>query len=155
MSIPLGFTERQIQIWGMRRDGLRQVEIARRLGITRQAIHKAIRGVNDKVSQTLEATAIAAKIEVQHIDPKMGVLLGYSHETKDRAIITFSTRHGTHIWHYYDGQCEGCELYETCIDVILDEVEERGITLTNEEKRKTPAEIAHFVFSKIIPGLEP
>jgi DNA-binding CsgD family transcriptional regulator len=155
MSIPLGFTERHLRIWGLRRDGLPQAEIARRLNVTRQAINKALRRINNNVSQTLEATALAAKIEVHHIDPKRGILLGFSHETKDQAIITFSTQHGTHIWHTYTGQCEGCELHKSCREVIVDEAGERGITLTEEEKKKNPAEIARFVFSKIIPGLEP
>ena len=139
----------------MRRDGLRQAEIARRLGVTRQAISRAVKRIDDKVSRALEAAAKAAKIEVHYLDSEKGVLLGYSHETDGRVVVTFSTRHGAHIWHYYTGRCDGCGLLETCGSVILDEAEERGIALTDEEKSKSPAEIARLVFSKVIPGLEP
>ncbi len=155
MSIPLGFTETQLKIWGMRRDGLTQAEIARRLGVTRQAINKTIRDIDGKVSQSLKAAATAAKVEGRHLDPERGILLGYSHETNDRVVVTFSTRHGVHIWHYYTGRCDGCELQKTCRKVISDEADERGIVLTEEEKQRAPAEIARLVFSKAIPGLEP
>jgi len=155
MVLPLGFTENHLKIWGMQRDGLSLAEIARRLGVTRQAISKSMKEIDSKVSRTLESTAAAAKIEVRYTDPEKGVLLGYSHETEDRVIVTFSTRHGVHIWHYYSGRCEGCELHETCRKVILDEAEERGIVLTDEEEGRSPAEIARLVFSKVIPGLEP
>jgi transcriptional regulator with XRE-family HTH domain len=155
MGLPLGFTESHLKIWGMRRDGLSLAEIARRLGVTRQAISKSMKEIDSRVSRTLESTAAAAKIEVRYLDPEKGVLLGYSHETDDRVILTFSAQHGVHIWHYYTGRCSGCELHETCREVILDEAKERGINLTEEEKAGSPAEVARLVFSKVIPGLEP
>jgi len=155
MDIPLGFTERQLRIWGMRRAGLSLAEIARRLGVTRQAVHNVVRNVDDQVSQTLRSIASAAKIEMQHLDTTKGILLGHSHETNDRVIVTFSTRHGAQIWHYHTGKCKGCALHKTCREVILDEAEERSIILTEEERMKNPAEVAHIVFSRVIPGLEP
>jgi DNA-binding XRE family transcriptional regulator len=155
MSIPLGFTDRQLRIWGMRRDGLPQAEIARRLGVTRQAINKVIGGIDDQVSLTLKQVARAAKIETRHVESGKGILLGYSHETNDRVIITFSTKHGAQVWHYYSGLCGQCEVGKTCRETILDEAEERGIMLTDEEKKNNPAEIARIVFSRILPGLEP
>lgn len=153
--MPLGFKERHLRIWGMRREGLSLTEIARRLSVTKQAVSKAVKGIDDRVSRTLEATAKAAKIEVRYVDSRKGVLLGYSHETDDRVVVTFSTQHGVQIWHYYTGRCDGCKLIETCRTVILDEAEERGIALTEEERKRYPAEIARLVFSKVIPGLEP
>ncbi len=153
MSVPLGFTKRHLTIWGLRRKDLPQAEIARRLGVTRQAIHKTLTRVNSNISRTLEATAVAAKIETRHMDPRKGILLGYSYASKNRVIITFSIRHGTHIWHYYSGQCEECDLHKSCMEIILDEAEERGIALTEEGKRKNPAEIARFIFSQILPEM--
>jgi transcriptional regulator with XRE-family HTH domain len=155
MSIPPGFTARQLRIWGMRRDGLSLSDIARRLGVTRQAVSKAMRSVDDKVLHTLQTAAGAAKIEVRHVDKELGVLLGFSHETNERVVVTLSTRHGVQIWHHYTGRCEGCDLLKRCKKVILDEADERGVTLTEEERAGFPAEIARAVFSKVIPGLEP
>jgi DNA-binding CsgD family transcriptional regulator len=155
MSIPQIFTARQLRIWGMRRDGSSLSDIARRLGVTRQAVSKAMRSVDGKVSGALEAAAEAAKIEARHVDPRIGVLLGYSHEAKEKVVVTLSTRHGVQIWHHYAGRCGGCELLDRCMRVILDEAEERGVSLTEEERAGYPAEIARAVFSKVIPGLEP
>ena len=155
MSVPQGFTTRQLRIWGMRRDGSSLSDIARRLGVTRQAISKAMRGVDVKVSGALESAAKAAKIEARHVDPRMDVLLGYSHEANERVVVTLSTRHGVQIWHHYAGRCGGCELLDRCMRVILDEAEERGVSLTEEERAGYPAEIARAVFSKVLPGLEP
>ena len=137
MSLPFGFTKRKLEIWGMRRDGFSLSEIARKLGIT------------------LKSVATAAKIEIRHIDLNKGILLGYSYETENRVIVTFSTRHGAQIWHHHTGKCEGCASNKNCRALILGEAEERGVTLTNEEKNMPPTELARFIFSKVIPGLEP
>jgi len=155
MSIPPGFTARQLRMWGLRRDGSSLASIARRLRVTRQAVSQAMKGIDEKVIKTLESTAIAAKIEVRHIDSERGVLLGYSHEAGDRVVVTLSTRNGVQMWHRYNGRCEECNLLESCMSVIIDEAEERGVDLTKEDREKYPAEIAHIVFSRVIPGLEP
>lgn len=154
MSIPFGFTTRQLQIWGLRRAGLRQSDIGRRLGISRQAIHKILRFINGKVKRNLEATARAAKIEIHRVDPEQGILLGFSHETKNHAIVTFSTQHGVHIWHYFTGQCEGCDLHKNCRDVIFDEAVERGIVLSEAIRQQDPSDIAHHVVTHILSGLD-
>src|SRR4030042_2479702 len=105
MATSLGFTARQLRIWEMKRDGLTQVEIARQLGVTRQAINKVVDNIDQQISQTLKNVASTAKIEVRHLDSTKGILLGYSYEANERVIITFSTHHGAQIWHYQTGSC--------------------------------------------------
>jgi len=151
----LSFSANQLRIWKMRVGGLSLTEIARQLGVTKQAVFNALKSIDSKVAQSLEATARAAKIEVRYLDARKGILLGYSHETNDRVVVTFSTRHGVNIWHYHSNGCKGCQLHNICKAIILDEAGERGATLTEEEKARSPAEIARLVFSKVIPGLEP
>lgn len=155
MNIPLGFSKKQITVWCLRRDGFSLAEIGRRLGVTRQAVFNMISDIDEHVEQTLQTVATAAKIEPQHIDITKGILLGYSHETNDRAIVTFSSKHGAQIWQHHTGKCEKCKSRNMCKETILGEAEERGINLTEEEKERTPTELAHIVFSKVIPGLEP
>ncbi len=155
LSIPLGFTKKQLTVWCLRRDGLSLAEIGRRLGITRQAVFNIIGDIDSNMEQTLKTVAAAAKIEPQHIDLTKGILLGYSYETNNRAIVTFSAKHGAQIWQYHTGKCGDCPMSSKCRNLILGEAEERGIELTKEEKRKMPTELAHIVFSRIIPGLEP
>jgi hypothetical protein len=155
MSLPVGFRSKHLRIWGLRRDGVSLTEIGRRLGVTKQAIHRSARDIEAKVARTLEATARAAKIEVRHLDPRRGILLGYSHALNDRVLVTFSTRRGVNIWHHHANNCDSCELLGTCREVILDEAAERGVTLTDAEQGKPPAELARLVFARVLPGLEP
>ena len=138
----------------MKRDGLSLAEIARRLDVTRQAVHKVAGNVDNQVTQALTQVASAAKIEVRQLDPTKGILLGYSYENENRVIITFSTKHGAQIWQYHAGKCGDCKSLNGCREVILGEAEERGITLTKEERDVMPSKLAHIVFSKVIPGLE-
>ena len=155
MATPAGYSTRQLQTWNMRRKGHTLNEIGRRLGVTKQAISRTIKKTEAKISSTLETTAKAAKIEINHVDAAKGILLGFSHETGDRVVITFSTRHGPHIWHHGSQRCEGCGLYSECMRLILDEAKDRGVELTDEERGYTPAEIAREVFSRALPGVEP
>jgi hypothetical protein len=37
----------------------------------------------------------------------------------------------------------------------MDEAEERGVSITEEEKRLPPAKLAHTIFSELIPWLKP
>jgi len=141
-------------MWEMRRDGLSLAEIGRRLGITRQGVYKNLKTVDAGVAQVLETTAKAAKIEARYIDSRLGILLGYSHEVNDKAIVTFSAKNGPHIWNYYTRNCSGCELEQDCRQLILDEARERGIELAEDDLKKSPAELANTVFSAIIPDVE-
>ncbi|MBN1682046.1 HTH domain-containing protein [Candidatus Bathyarchaeota archaeon] len=155
MALPYGFTKRKLDIWSMRRDGLSLSEIARKLGVTRQAIHKLIKTIDDQVIYALKSVAIASKIDIRYVDVNKGILLGYSYETNNRVIVTFSTIHGVQIWHHHSGNCEGCVSNENCRKIILDEAEERSISLTDDEKKLSPTELASIIFSRVIPGLEP
>ena len=38
---------------------------------------------------------------------------------------------------------------------LLAEAEERGVRVSEEEKRLPPSRLAHVIFSKVIPGLPP
>ena len=153
--LPMAYlTARQLDIWKLRRDGLPQFRIAERLGVTRQAVHNVLGLIDRKVSQALQDAARTNKVEVQYVDSVKGALLGYSPEVKDQVIITFSVKHGVQTWYRHTGQCAGCDLEDKCREMLLEEAEERSISLTEEEKREPPAELAQKVFSKIVPGLK-
>ena len=97
MAIPTGFSAKQLKTWSMRREGLTLNEIGGKLGVTKQAVSKIIKETESKILNTLETTARAAKIEINHTDASKGILLGFSHETGDRVVVTFTTRHGPHM----------------------------------------------------------
>ena len=147
-------SSRQLSIWTFRRDGLPQFKIAKKLGVTRQAVHNVIGLIDRKVSRALKDASSLNRIQIQYLDPVKGVLLGYSPEIKDQVIISFSVKHGIQMWHKHSGQCGTCELKNDCRRMLLDEAEERGVELTEEEKSQPPAKLAHTIFSSIIEELE-
>jgi len=148
-------TNRQLEVWRLRLRGLSKAEIGRRLGVTRQAVYDAEGAVLGKVEAALRHAAEANMIEVHHIDPAKGVLLGYSPATRNRVIITFSARNGVQTWHYEQPDCGSCRWVDRCRGRLLAEAEERGVQISEEEKRLPPSRLAHVIFSKVIPGLPP
>ena len=146
-------TSRQLNIWRLRKDGSPQFRIAERLGVSRQAVHNVVGVIDRKVSRALKDAAHVNKIEIRYLDPVKGILIGYSHEVKDQAIISFSVKHGVQTWYRHNGQCVDCSLRSDCQKMLLEEAEERSINLTEEEKREPPAKLAQKIFSKVVPRL--
>ena len=152
--LPSGYmTDRQLQMWSLLLKGLSKAEIGRTLGITRQAVYDAELIMIEKVEQALMHAAESNMIETQYIDVSNGVLLGYSPATKNKVIITFSPRNGVQTWHYQQPNCGLCKWVARCRDRLAAEAEERGVTLSQEDLRLPPSEMAHRIFSTLIPGL--
>lgn len=147
-------TESQMKIWDMRRRGLSQAEIGRRNNISRQAVYDALRIAHEKVGLALRHAAEANMIDVEYVDPEEGVLLGRSQPSGERVIITFSVRHGIQTWHYTNPDCSRCLWMERCRRRLLEEAEERGVQITEDERRLPPSKLAHVIFSRVLPGVE-
>jgi hypothetical protein len=92
-------------------------------------------------------------VEPRYVDAAKGVLLGNSPSTGNRVIITFSARNGVQTWHYQQPNCGQCKWMTRCRDRLVAEAEERGVAITTEDRRLPPSELAHHIFSTIIPGL--
>jgi transcriptional regulator len=151
MALSTGYlTSRQKQIWNLKSKGLLQVDIARRLGVTRQSVHKALSAANNKVSQALEEAAKINKIRVKTVDPTDGVLVGYSREFKTDALITFSARNGVQVWYRHEGDCKNCDQLQDCRAMLLAEAEDRNTQLPENSDSMLPSKLAEILFSKII-----
>jgi len=148
-------TEKQLTIWGLNRLGYKQADIWRRIEATRQAVYDALKISLEKVDSALRHAAEANMIEIKYVDPKNGILLGAVPQDSSQVIITFSKRHGIQTWHYEEPKCQNCKWAKRCADRLMDEAEERGVRITDEEKRLPPAKLARTIFSEIIPGLKP
>jgi DNA-binding CsgD family transcriptional regulator len=148
-------TDTQRKIWDLSRRGLSQAEIGRNVKVTRQAIFDALGIALDKVDSALRHTAEANMIEIRFVDPRNGILLGFSPSANQRVIITFSVRHGIQTWHYENPHCFECRWVEQCQRRLLDEAAERNVPLTAEEMSSPPSKLAHTIFSRVILGLEP
>ena len=147
-------TDRQLEIWSLRLKGLSKAEIGRRLGVTRQAIYDAEGVMLGKVENALMHAAESNMVEPKYVDAAKGVLLGLSPSTGSRVIITFSARNGVQTWHYQQPDCLRCAWVDRCRERLVAEAEERDVSLSSEERRLPPSELAHRIFSSIIPGLD-
>ncbi len=147
-------TRRQQEIWSLRLKGLSKAKIGRILGITRQAVYDAEGVTLEKVELALSHTAQSNMIEPKFIDSTKGILLGYSPQTKQNVIITFSTRNGVQTWHYQQPNCIKCELNKKCTTRLIEEANERGLHLNEKEKSFPPSELAQSIFSRLIPELK-
>ena len=154
MTLPQAYlTDRQLEIWKLRFKGLKQAEVGRRLGITRQGVYDAEKQMLYKVESALKHVAQVNRLDIETLDPSRGILHGYHPATKNRVIVTFSATNGVQTWHYEDPDCDVCQWEGNCKQRLLDEAEEREIQLSREERSMPASKLAHVIFSKVIPGL--
>lgn len=142
-------TLKQKHIWNLKSKGLLEANIARKLNVTRQTVHKALNVANTKISQALQETAKLNKIKVKTLDPTNGILVGYSPEFKTVAMITFSARNGVQIWYRHEGDCKNCDQLQACKTTLLVEAEDRKIQLPENLGSMLPSELAEILLSKI------
>jgi hypothetical protein len=147
-------TLRQLDIWDMNRRGEPRSRIGERFGFTRQAVYDALKISLGKVESALRHTAEASSIEVIRVDPKNGILLGRMPIDSSKVIVTFSRKHGVQTWHFEEPECDRCGYVKRCAERLLDEAEERGVSLSINHKKLTPSKLAHIIFAKLLPELE-
>ena len=146
-------TNRQLEILQFRYKGVSKAQVGRYLGITRQAVYDAEKIMLKKIKSALLHLADASKIEVKYIDPSKGILYGYDHTHENQIVITFSARNGIQTWHYKQSNCEICREEQKCKERLLIEAKERNIILSEEQTRLKASELAHVIFTQIIPGI--
>jgi len=132
---------------------LKQSEIAKALGITKQTVNKSISIIEKKIAKSLLDAAKVNRIFVHKIDPLRGVLVGYSPEFKTDVIIFLSAKHGLQVWYKIDHSCNNCSYYNECKRILLDEIEFRGIKLGDDEKSLPPSKLAELLFNNLLEGL--
>ena len=151
MTLSLGYlTPKQRTIWDLKSSGLQEVNIARKLSVTRQTVHKALDTANIKIGDALEETARINKIEIQTVDPTKGFLLGYSSHFKTKAFITFSAKNGVQVWYKHEGDCEKCSKLQACRETLLSEAKDRNFLILDETSKILPSKLAEALFAKII-----
>ena len=138
------------------RSGLSAKQIGERLKTSRQYIHQVATLADAKVSEALLSVARSANIQVKMVDARSGVLLGYDPTLASKTLVTYTKKYGVRIWHWYERieDIKDPSYIDEVRAYLLNEADERGITLTEEEKRAHPAELARVVFERLIAGLE-
>ena len=138
--------ERQFEFWRMRREGVPNITIATRLGISRQAVSRALLVMDERIETALVQMAKANQIEIETINAERGILLGRSIPFKTAAIIFVSEKHGVQVWYEHDGDCGTCQRYTDCIELLWDYATELGVRI---EKTANPTQMAEELFTKI------
>lgn len=142
----LSVDEKWFTFWTMRRRGTANIAIANLLGISRQAVSKALHSIDGKIESSLRDMASANRIQIEKIDVGRGVLFGRSIPFQTNAYIFVSEKHGMQVWYEHDGDCGSCDEYPRCIEFIWDFAAELGIPI---EKTQDPTKMAEELLTKI------
>jgi hypothetical protein len=145
MLLPMN--DKQFAFWKMRRSGTPNITIANLLGISRQAVSKALLAMDGKIELALREMAQANQIAIEKINPERGILLGRSIPFQTAAIVFVSEKHGMQVWYEHDGDCGSCQRYTECIELLWDYANELG--LKKFEKTADPTKMAEELFEKV------
>ena len=144
MLLPMD--EKQFAFWKMRRSGTPNITIANLLGISRQAVSKALLVMDGKIDSALRDMAQSNQIAIEKINAERGILLGLSIPFQTAAIIFVSEKHGVQVWYDHDGDCDTCQRFTECIELLWDYATEIGI---RSEKSADPTKMAEELFKKV------
>jgi hypothetical protein len=144
MLLPMD--EKQFAFWKMRRSGTPNITIANLLGISRQAVSKALLVMDGKIESALRDMAQSNQIKIDKINAERGILLGLSIPFQTAAIIFVSEKHGVQVWYDHDGDCGTCQRFTECIELLWDYATELGIRI---EKSADPTKMAEELFTKV------
>ena len=147
MTFSAGYlTRREIDIWSLRRRRNSQSEIGRLMGVSRQAINKAYRIIDQKVEQAFMEASDANHLEPRTVNPVEGIMEAYSPAHRLPVFVSFSKANGVKVWYLYEGNCRDCHLESSCRRTLENEAEERGVSLTAVDKLRAPAQLASMIF---------
>jgi hypothetical protein len=141
-------TPREVGIWDLRRRNLTQSDIGRKLGVSRQAVHKAYQKIDQKLEQAFMEAAEANNLEIITINLVDGILTARSPAYDIPVIVSLSKSNGLRIWYLYEGNCDTCQLEKSCRRILETEAEERGIRLKVTDHIIKPTQLAHEIFGR-------
>jgi hypothetical protein len=138
--------DKQFEFWKMRRSGMPNITIANLLGISRQAVSRALLLMDERIESTLREMAQANQIAIEKINVERGILIGRSVPFQAAAIVFVSEKHGVQVWYEHEGDCGNCQRYTECIELLWDYASELGIRI---EKTADPTKMADELFIKV------
>ncbi|MDD3792543.1 MAG: hypothetical protein PHY74_05380 [Candidatus Bathyarchaeota archaeon] len=150
MTLSFGYlTPKQRDIWNLKSSGLQEVNIARKLNVTRQTVHKSLDIATLKIGDALQEIAKINKIDIETLNVQRGFLKGYSNHFKTPAFVTFTAKNGVQVWYKHESDCEKCKKIQTCRDILLAEAKDRNFLLLGDMSKILPSKLAEELFAKI------
>lgn len=147
MTFRVGYlTQREMDIWDLRRRHNTQSQIGRMMGVSRQAIHKAYQIIDQKVEQAFLEAADTNHLEPRTINLVEGVMEAHSPAYRIPVVVSFSKTNGVKVWYLYEGKCGECHLESSCRATLENEARERGVDLTAADKLRPPTRLATKIF---------
>jgi len=143
-------TSKQLTFWSLRRQGLTQAEVSRKVGVTPQTTNKTFNAIDAKMYRALTDAAQLHRLDIRGIDLRKGFLLGHSPTWKTDALVTFSAANGVQVWYKGEGDCSDCTKLESCRQALIKESEERGIPLPRDKARVSPSQLSDNLFKAIL-----
>ena len=151
MNLRFGYlTPKQRKYWGLRRSGLTQADISRKMDVTRQTVNKTFIAIDSRVSKALLEAAQINRIETTRLDQEKGYLLGRSPSLGLDVLITFSERNGIQVWYKGESGCSDCTGRESCMRTLLIEAEDRNIQLPEKADDMEPSKLTEILFKRIV-----
>ncbi|WP_135612148.1 hypothetical protein [Methanococcoides sp. AM1] len=144
MFLPTG--DRQFEFWKLRRSGSRNINIAHSFNISRQAVSRALIGMDKRVENILLEMARSNQIHVESMNVERGILFGQSIPLNVSALIFVSEKHGVQVWYEHEGDCNECSRYKECMELLWDFADEMKIKL---EQTDDPTKLAEELFEKL------
>ena len=144
MFLPIN--DKQFEFWRLRRSGHPNINIARSLNISRQAVSRALLTMDERIEKTLLEMARASQIDVEKVNTEHGILFGHSVPFNVNAIVFVSAKHGVQVWYEHEGDCGACTRYTQCVELLWDFADEMKIKL---EKTDDPTKLADELFEKL------
>lgn len=140
-------TEKQLEIWKLKRTKLTGKEIAAEKEVTPGFVSKTLTEANQRIRGLLENAAHMNKITLEFLSEELGFARGQSYMFNVRCYITFSPRNGVQVWYEHKGECASCEKYTLCREILLQEFKERNLKIENPSLR--PTDLVELLFEKL------
>jgi hypothetical protein len=133
------------------RDGLSQSEIARKFGISRQAVNQLAQTIPERVTAALYDASKLNGVEPRHVDSSKGILLGWSRDFQTEAVITLNRETGLRVWYQHNlGHCKICPDKKQCKSMLVKSVGNLGVSLTKQERGLDPSKLSSLIFSRAL-----
>ena len=147
-------TPRETNVWDLRRKRNTQAEIGRLLGTTRQASHRALDMIDEKIDRAFNEAVASNSLEIKSVNLVDGIMEAYSPMHRMPVFVSLSKVNGLRLWYMHEGKCSTCSEEKSCKRYLESEAAERDIELSRQERSLPPTKLAIKLFSKYLGGLK-